>query len=155
MGRHLRAVMGKSVDAHQRASRRRGKQAEETMSVMTLDELTTTVTKEIHVRASLQATFDAILEQIGPASESPDGRKMPMVLEERPGGRWYRDLGNDEGHYWGTVQAIKRPTLLELCGPLWMSGAVANNVQYRLKEVDGGTLITLRHQALGMMPDGM
>jgi hypothetical protein len=50
------------------------------------------------------------------------------------------------------VQAIKRPTLLEIAGPLMMSFAVASNVQYRLKEVDGGTLITLRHTALGLFP---
>jgi hypothetical protein len=28
------------------------------------------------------------------------------------------------------------------------------NLQYRLKEIDGGTLITLRHTALGLFPDG-
>ena len=52
----------------------------------------------------------------------------------------------------GHVQAIKRPTLLEIAGPLMMSFAVASNVQYRLKDVDGGTLITLRHTALGLFP---
>ncbi len=31
---------------------------------------------------------------------------------------------------------------------------VASNVQYRLKEIDGGTLITLRHTALGLFPEG-
>ena len=46
---------------------------------------------------------------------------MPMKLEAWPGGRWYRDLGDGNGHYWGTVQAIKRPTLLEFCGPLFAS----------------------------------
>jgi hypothetical protein len=51
------------------------------------------------------------------------------------------------------VQAIKRPTLLEITGPLMMSFAVASNVQYRLTEVDGGTLITLRHTAIGLFPD--
>ena len=78
---------------------------------------------------------------------------MPMVLEARPGGRWFRDLGDDDGHLWGHVQAIKRPTLLEITGPLFMSYPVVSNVQYRLKEVDGGTLITFRHTALGFMPD--
>ena len=29
-----------------------------------------------------------------------------------------------------------------------------SNVQYRLKEVDGGTLITLKHSAFGIVPDG-
>ena len=50
------------------------------------------------------------------------------------------------------MQAIKRPTLLEIAGPLMMSFAVASNVQYRLKDADGGTLITLRHTALGLFP---
>ena len=35
-----------------------------------------------------------------------------------------------------------------------ISAPVMSNVQYRLKEVDGGTLITLRHTALGFLPDG-
>jgi hypothetical protein len=61
---------------------------------------------------------------------------------------------HNNGHLWGHVQAIKQPTLLEITGPLMMSFAVASNLQYRLKEIDGGTLITLRHTALGLFPDG-
>jgi len=62
----------------------------------------------------------------------------PMVIEPWPGGRWYRDLGNGNGHFWATVQAIKRPTLLEFCGPLFASSPFISNVQYRLSEKDGG-----------------
>jgi hypothetical protein len=51
------------------------------------------------------------------------------------------------------VQAIKRPTLLEITGPLFMSSPVVSNVQYRLEEVDGGTLISFRHSAFGFVPD--
>ena len=76
-----------------------------------------------------------------------------MTLEAWPGGRWFRDLGSHDGHYWGHVQAIKRPTLLEITGPLMMSAPVVSNVQYRLSEVEGGTLITFRHSALGLIPD--
>ena len=78
---------------------------------------------------------------------------MPMKIEAWPGGRWYRDLGSDNGHLWGHVQSIKRPTLLEITGPLFLSTAVFSNLQYRLTSVDGGTLITFRHIALGMIPD--
>lgn len=49
------------------------------------------------------------------------------------------------------MQAIKRPTLLEISGPLLMSYPVANNIQYRLSEVAGGTLIKFRHTALGLI----
>ena len=90
-----------------------------------VEDLTLLVEQEIHVQASLEDTFAALLEQLGPASEVGDGSLMPMVLEAWPGGRWYRDLGNDNGHLWGHVQAIKRPTLLEFSGPLMMSQPVA------------------------------
>ena len=88
-----------------------------------LDNLTLSIVQEIHVRSSLTATFSALLEQLGPANEGHDGTPIPMVLEARPGGRWFRDLGGDNGHFWGVVQAIKRPTLLEIGGPLMHIGA--------------------------------
>jgi hypothetical protein len=119
----------------------------------TLENLTLNINQEILVKAPIAVTFESLLEQMGPANEHGDAQPMPMVLEPRPGGRWYRDLGGDDGHFWGTVQAIRRPTLLEICGPLFMSYPVVSNVQYRLKEVDGGTLITFRHAALGFVPD--
>lgn len=118
-----------------------------------IEDLTLLVEQEIHVSASLEDTFAALLEQLGPANETGNGRTMPMVLEAWPGGRWYRDLGGDNGHLWGHVQAIKRPTLLEFCGPLMMSHPVANNVQYRLSEADGGTLIKFRHSGFGLVQE--
>jgi Activator of Hsp90 ATPase homolog 1-like protein len=119
-----------------------------------LDHVSLDITQEIHVRSSLSATFAALLEEMGPANRGHNGVPMPMTLEPWPGGRWFRDLGGSDGHFWGHVQAIKRPTLLEISGPLMMSFAVASNVQYRLQEVDGGTRITLHHTALGLFPDG-
>ena len=118
----------------------------------TLDNLTLTITQEIIVRSSLDTTFASLLEQMAGSNETPDGKPLPMKLEPWPGGRWYRDLGSDNGHFWGHVQAIKRPALLEITGPLFMSYPVVSNLQYRLTEVDGGTLITLRHSALGFIP---
>jgi hypothetical protein len=123
------------------------------LTAPTVESLTLSVTQEIHVRSSLNATFAALLEQMGPANETPDGQPLPMVIEARPGGRWYRDLGGDNGHFWGVVQAIKRPTLLEICGPLFMSYPVVSNLQYRLTELEGGTLLTLRHTALGFIEE--
>lgn len=117
-----------------------------------IESLTLLVTQEIHVQASLEQTFAALLEQLGPGNESPQG-KMPMVLEARPGGRWFRDLGDNNGHFWGHVQAIKKPTLLEITGPLFMSYAVVSNLQYRLSEERGGTLIKFHHKALGVIQE--
>jgi uncharacterized protein YndB with AHSA1/START domain len=124
-----------------------------TLTAPTLEDLTLTITQEVHVRASLEATFDALLEEMGPANVTPDGTPLPMTIEPRPGGRWFRDLGQNNGHFWGHVQAIKRPALLEITGPLFMSAPIVSNMQYRLKEVNGGTLITFRHSAFGFLPD--
>ena len=119
----------------------------------TVENLTLNITQEIRVQASLEATFDALLEQMGPGNETPEGMPLPMTIEPRPGGRWFRDLGGDNGHFWGHVQAIKRPALLEITGPLFLSLPVISNIQYRLTKVEGGTLITFRHSALGFVPD--
>jgi len=118
-----------------------------------VENLVLNVTQEIQVHAPLDTSFAALLEQLGPGADTPDGKAMPMKLEAWPGGRWYRDLGDGNGHFWGTVQAIKRPTLLEICGPLFMSYAVVSNLQYRLSETEGGTLIAFHHFALGAIPD--
>lgn len=123
------------------------------MTTMTSREQVLTIVQEIFVRAPIVATFDAVLEQLGPGNETPDGQSLSMVLEPRPGGRWFRDLGGDNGHLWGHVQAIKRPTLVEITGPLFISGAAVNNVQYRLSETDGGTKIAFRHSAYGVLPE--
>ena len=118
-----------------------------------IENLTLNINQEIRVRASLDKTFAALLEQMGPLNAGPDGTPMRMTLEAWPGGRWFRDLGDNNGHFWGVVQAIKKPTLLEICGPLFMSYPVTSNLQYRLTEVDGGTLMTFRHTAFGLIPD--
>jgi uncharacterized protein YndB with AHSA1/START domain len=122
-------------------------------AVVALENLTLNITQEIHVKASLEVTFEALLEQLGPGNQVMDGTPMPMKLEAWPGGRWFRDLGHDNGHFWGHVQAIKRPTLLEFTGPLFMSYPVVSNVQYRLSETSGGTLIKFHHAALGLIQD--
>jgi hypothetical protein len=124
-----------------------------TLTAQSIENLTLNITHEIHVGAPLDTTFAALLEQIGPHNETADGKPMPMKIEPRPGGRWYRDLGGDDGHFWGHVQAIKRPALLEITGPLFASYPFVSNVQYRLTEADGGTLISFRHTALGFIPD--
>jgi uncharacterized protein YndB with AHSA1/START domain len=121
-------------------------------TAQSIENLTLNITQEIHVHASLDATFAALLEEIGPHNEAM-GKPMPMKIEPWPGGRWYRDLGGNDGHFWAHVQAIKRPALLEFTGPLFMSYPVVSNLQYRLSEVEGGTLIKFQHLAVGLIPD--
>jgi hypothetical protein len=122
------------------------------MTTMTVTDAFT-ITEEILVRASLDKTFASLIDQMGRLNETPDGKPLPMMLEPRPGGRWYRDLGGDSGHLWGFVQSIKRPVLLEILGPLFMSTAATSNLLYRLTETPEGTLIKFTHTLVGPFPD--
>ena len=118
-----------------------------------LETPTLVITEEILVKASIETAFNSLLVQLGRQNETPDGKPLPMILEARPGGRWYRDLGGDNGHLWGFVQSIKKPVLLEFWGPLFISTAATSNLIYRLSEEDGGTRISFKHTLWGPVPD--
>jgi uncharacterized protein YndB with AHSA1/START domain len=110
--------------------------------------------KEIEISAPIDIAFEAVLDQLGPEGQMPNGQPFPMTIEPWPGGRWYRDLGNNAGHLWGHVQVIKPPTLLEICGPLMMSYPAMNHLQYRLKAEGSGTRLTFLHRSAGLiMPE--
>ena len=118
--------------------------ATENETIQTLE-----IRKEIYIAAAPEIAFEAILEELGPGSEMPDGTPYPMKIEPWPGGRWFRDLGetggHKYGHLWGHVQVIKAPTLLELVGPMMMSFAAINHAQYRLKAEGDGTRLSFTH----------
>jgi hypothetical protein len=121
------------------------------MIVNTIDETINSlnISKDIQIAAPIEVAFESLLEELGPAGQMPDGKPMPMKIEPWPGGRWYRDLGNNSGHFWGHVQVIKPPTLLEICGPLFMSYPATSHVQYRLTAEGSGARLTLTHRAFG------
>ena len=109
------------------------------------------VTKDEEIAAPIEIVFETLLEQLGPRHETGPGSPLPMTLEPWPGGRWYRDLGNNTGHLWGHVQVIKPPALLEICGPLFMSYPAISHVEYRLTAEGGGTRLKFAHRAIGQI----
>ena len=114
---------------------------------MELQKLILEVEQQIEVKGSVPAAFEGLIRQLTEIND------MPLKLERFPGGRWFRDLGNNAGHLWGFVQVIKPPTLLEIEGPMMMSYPVAGHVQFRLAEVAGGTKVTVRHRAFGLLEE--
>ena len=123
-----------------------------------LDALTLLVHQQIDIAAPAEKAFAALLHQLGPGMVMPDGTSMKMVVEPRPGGRWFRDTSGvsgdiEAGHLWGFVQVIKPPKLIEFTGPMFMSYAAINHIQFRLTEEDGKTVATLQHQALGVIDE--
>jgi hypothetical protein len=109
------------------------------------------IRKEIEIAAPIEIAFEAMLEVLGPEGQMLDGKPFPLKIEPWPGGRFYRDLGNNAGHLWGHVQVIKPPTLLEICGPLMMSYPAANHIQYRFTAEGAVTRLSFVHRSLGMV----
>jgi hypothetical protein len=118
---------------------------------MTLEDLTLETEQHIDTKATPEKAFAAVLHRLGKGNTRPDGQSLELLLEPKPGGRWYRDRGNGIGHLWGFVQVMKAPTLLELSGPMFMSYPVMNHVELKVEPVAGGSRVSLRHRALGMI----
>jgi hypothetical protein len=118
---------------------------------MTLEDLTLDITQSIDVKADIGDVFRSVVHRLGPGSTDGRGETMNMILEEWPGGRWFRDRGNGAGHLWGHVQVIKAPTLLELSGPMFMSYPALNHVEVKLEQRAGETHVELRHRAIGFI----
>jgi hypothetical protein len=116
-------------------------------------ELTVDVSQSIEIKSAIGDAYKALIRRLTGENSTPDNKPMPMVLEEWPGGRWFRDLGNGQGHLWGFIQVIKPPTLIEINGPLFMSYAVAGHIQFQLTQIAGGTELALRHRVLGLVED--
>jgi hypothetical protein len=118
---------------------------------MTLEDFTLDTTQSIDIHADIGDVFRSMLHRMGEGFAKPDGESLQMVLEQWPGGRWFRDRGNGVGHLWGHVQVIKAPVLLELSGPMFMSYPAINHLEIKLEQRPGGTHVDLRHRAIGMI----
>ena len=118
-----------------------------------LTDFTLDLSQSLEINAAIGDVYQNLVRQLTERSSTPDNQPMPMVLEQWPGGRWFRDLGNGQGHLWGFVQVIKPPNLIEIHGPLFMSYAVAGHVRFQLTPVPGGTELAVRHCAVGMIQD--
>jgi len=125
-----------------------------TMTDVAAEIKTLDIAKEERIDAPIEIVFETILEEIGPKNVGgQNSSPMPMKLEAWPGGRWFRDLGNNAGHFWGNIQVIKPPTLLEICGPMFMSYPGANHISYRLKADGKATVLSFRHRGMGLILD--
>ena len=107
------------------------------MPTATLDQeiQTMQIIKEEMIDAPIEIVFQAMLDELGPESQMPDGTPMPLKLEPWPGGRWFRDLGNNAGHFWGHVQVIKPP---QAAGDLRTDGDVVPRGQSHSIPIDRG-----------------
>ena len=122
------------------------------MKKVKLEDLILTVDKQIKIDADVETVWEAMLEQITSGMDQHNNSPMNMKLEARPGGRYFRDLGNDAGHLWGHVQVIKPPKLLEITGPLFVSAPSVSHVQYKIIAEGNGSMLQILHRGFGFVP---
>ena len=91
-----------------------------TLPTQTIESLTLNINQEIRVAAPLEVTFAAFARANGPAERN--ARRQALADENRTVARWPLVPGprGQQRPFLGACQAIKRPTLLELTGPLFM-----------------------------------
>ena len=118
---------------------------------MTINDLTLDTTQSIDIKADIGTVFRSMVHRLGEGFTNQQGESMQMIMEQWPGGRWFRDRGNGIGHLWGHVQVLKPPVLVELSGPLFMSYPAINHIEVKLEQRPGGTHVDLRHRAIGLI----
>ena len=106
---------------------------------------------EVSIDAPIERAYESMLYYLTEGNLGADDREMQLELEKKPGGRWYRNLGDGRGHLWGFVQSIREPDLIELSGPMFMSNPVTNHIIVRFEETGGATKLTFRHRAFGIV----
>ena len=83
------------------------------MSTEVMNDLVCNIQQSVEVNAKADKVFRGLIERMTNLNSGPNTPPLRLKLEEWPGGRWYRDLGNNTGHLWGHVQSIKPPVLLD------------------------------------------
>jgi hypothetical protein len=119
-----------------------------------IDEMVIDVDQDLEIEAPIRTVYESMIHRLTAGNTGANDEPLPMELERRPGGRWYRNLGEGRGHLWGLVQSIREPDLLEISGPLFMSYPVSNHIIIRFEETDRGTRLRFRHRALGLIEEG-
>ena len=114
------------------------------------------IEQEVKINAGIAQVFNALTREISKWWRAPffhGESAQRMVLEPSVGGRFYEDWGDGEGLLLCTVTSIKRPTALQMSGPMGMPGAIYGDISFLLAESDAGTVLRLSHHALGIIKE--
>jgi uncharacterized protein YndB with AHSA1/START domain len=117
------------------------------------EEFLINIEQTIEIKATPEKVYEGLVKHLCDMEGEPGKPRLKLKLEQKPGGRWYRDLGSDSGHLWGFVQAIKPPTLLEIFGPFMMSYPIAGHLMVRLSPTPTGTKLVFKNDIFGPLPE--
>ena len=114
---------------------------------------TISIQREIAIAAPIEIAFEAMLEEMGPGGEMPDGKPFPMVIEPWPGGRWYRDLGNNPATSGGTSRSSSRRRCSSCAGRCSCPSPPSTTCSTGFTADGEGTRLEFTHRAMGPIPE--
>ena len=122
---------------------------------VTLPVVSKNIALKITIDADRDRVWQALVEEIGVwwRKEFHVYENSRLILEARPGGRLYEDVGGGAGGLWFTVMNILPPTTLELCGhlaPQW-GGPATSIVRLTLEEQAGKTVLHVTDALFGCL----
>lgn len=121
------------------------------MSTTTTEMAMTTMDNQLEITlpAPREAVFDALTSGMGAWWPHRVSETGTVVVEPRIGGRFFEDLGGDDGVLYATVTRLQRPEHVTLNGPMGMTGPVVSVMEFDLEKTAGGTLVRLSHKGVG------
>lgn len=115
-----------------------------------------TIEQEIHIDASAEASFAALLDVNGWWGQRFARIPDSLRLEARVGGRFWEtnDHSEENGTLWGIVTSIKPNDHIRIEGTIGMPGPILATVTLCTNPQENGTTtVTLAHQIMGDVPD--
>lgn len=110
------------------------------------------IEQEVQIDATPNRVFEALTKDVAAWWGAPyqiSETAKTIILEPKLGGRFYEDWGSGQGALWATVTQLKQNEILELTGPIGMSGAVQGIACIALEAKGKATLVKLSHRAVG------
>ncbi len=127
-------------------------------TTQTSDQESLHIEMDVPISAPMDKVWGLITTRINDwmhGGEDGSGDRLDLTLETWPGGRLWRDLGDNGGHLWAFVQVIKPPYLLELYGPMFTSTPTLSHVTFRLEGEGDQAILKFSHRATGPIPADM
>lgn len=120
----------------------------------------TTIRKKVEVDVPIERAFDVFASRMGEwwhkgHSIAKGTTQVDVVIEPRPGGRWYEKGADGSEHSWGRVLAYDRPRRLLLAWQLTRDFQYdpdfETTVEVRFEEAGGRTIVHFEHRDLERM----
>ncbi|MFK3960495.1 helix-turn-helix domain-containing protein [Guptibacillus hwajinpoensis] len=109
------------------------------------------IEQEVRIEAPIEKVFASLTEDINSWwAYRLCGEDSTLSFENEIGGRFI-EKGKNSQALWGTITFLHAPYEIRLNGLLGMTGAVTSAYAYKLKEDREATILSLSHQASGLL----